>query len=201
MKYSLILLCVLVLVFIIEFNWNVRPFKFIFNKRYLLIISLCFFIVSLTYLNIESTYKIYKYSILLCLLLLISIHDIRSKTIENKHIVFGIVILVCINILEFYKIRNFDFIKDSLVGGGSAIIIMFILFYFIKDGVGFGDVKLLGMLGLYLGFQEFINVLLISSILSGVIGLGLVIFKKLDRKAMIPYAPFVFISCIVSILL
>lgn len=59
-----------------------------------------------------------------------------------------------------------------------------------KEGMGFGDFKLLAMLGAWLGWQLLPFVLLFSSFTAAVFGIILILLKRQDRNTAIPFGPF-----------
>lgn len=59
-----------------------------------------------------------------------------------------------------------------------------------KEGMGFGDFKLLGMLGAWLGWQALPVIVLLSSFVGAVIGIGLILFKRHERANPIPFGPY-----------
>ena len=78
-----------------------------------------------------------------------------------------------------------------LLGGGSLLAIA--LGYELltgKEGMGFGDVKLLAMLGAVLGWTSIFPIIFIGSTLGTLVGVPLMLFKKADSKLAIPFGPF-----------
>lgn len=78
-----------------------------------------------------------------------------------------------------------------LIGGGVLFTIA--LGYEVitkREGMGGGDIKLLAMIGGFLGWKSLIFVLLFSSLLGAVIGIALVLIKKEDMKYAVPFGPF-----------
>ena len=59
-----------------------------------------------------------------------------------------------------------------------------------KEGMGAGDFKLLAALGAWLGWQLIPSIILLSSAVGAVVGIALVVGKKHDRDAPIPFGPY-----------
>lgn len=59
-----------------------------------------------------------------------------------------------------------------------------------KEGMGYGDFKLLGMLGAWLGWTVLPVVILMASVVGAVVGIGLITFSDHDRTRPIPFGPF-----------
>ncbi len=93
----------------------------------------------------------------------------------------------------------FTDINSSLIGAmlGYAILwIIFISFKTVtgKEGMGYGDFKLLALLGAWLGWQSLPLIILLSSITASVIGLAMIIFKGRDKAAAFPFGPYLAIA-------
>jgi len=59
-----------------------------------------------------------------------------------------------------------------------------------KEGMGYGDFKLLAMLGAWLGWQALPGIIMLSSILGASVGILLILLKKQDRNVPIPFGPY-----------
>ena len=104
---------------------------------------------------------------------------------DNFHFNFFYIIYL----IDEIKILNALF--GIILGGGSLLIIGF-MYKKIRqiDGLGLGDVKLLAMIGAFLGWRSIIFVALVSSLLGTIIGLSIALYRKDNLKYAIPYGPF-----------
>lgn len=59
-----------------------------------------------------------------------------------------------------------------------------------KEGMGFGDFKLLAALGAWLGWQALPAVILLSSAVGALIGIGLILARRMDRGVPMPFGPY-----------
>jgi leader peptidase (prepilin peptidase)/N-methyltransferase len=59
-----------------------------------------------------------------------------------------------------------------------------------KEGMGGGDVKLLAMMGAFLGWKAIIFIIFTASLMGSVIGVGVMLAKKKDASLAIPFGPF-----------
>lgn len=59
-----------------------------------------------------------------------------------------------------------------------------------KEGMGYGDFKLLSLFGAWLGWQYLVLIILLSSLVGAVIGISMIIFTKKDRNIPIPFGPY-----------
>ena len=59
-----------------------------------------------------------------------------------------------------------------------------------KEGMGYGDFKLLAALGAWLGWSALPTIILMSAVVGAVIGIGMIVFRGRDRQLPIPFGPY-----------
>ena len=69
-----------------------------------------------------------------------------------------------------------------------------------KEGMGYGDFKLLALFGAWLGWQYLFQVILISSLVGALVGIALIIFRGRDRTIPIPFGPYLATAGWISLL-
>lgn len=69
-----------------------------------------------------------------------------------------------------------------------------------KEGMGYGDFKLLAMLGAWLGWQALPAIILLSTLVGSVIGISLILFKQHERSHPIPFGPYLAIAGWIALL-
>ena len=89
-----------------------------------------------------------------------------------------------------------DGISAAILGGGIFVLPALIL----KGGVGGGDVKLIAALGLWLGGEGLLNVVLLGSILGGVTAVFMILFKKKTWRGYFAYGPYFTLTAIYFLL-
>jgi leader peptidase (prepilin peptidase)/N-methyltransferase len=112
------------------------------------------------------------------------------------------VALVLLGAAALVDHKGDDFVR-ALVCGGIAFAFFFAVWFVYPKGMGFGDVKLSGLLGLYLGwisYAAFAAGVFAGYLLGGVISIGLVLFKDAGRKTKIPFGPFLLAGCLLGVL-
>ncbi|MBU1694334.1 MAG: A24 family peptidase, partial [Verrucomicrobia bacterium] len=71
---------------------------------------------------------------------------------------------------------------------------------FKKDAMGLGDVKLLGGLGALLGWRAVIFIMMVSSLLGSIVGVGMIVSKHKEWQSRVPYGPYLAVAAVVWIL-
>ena len=99
----------------------------------------------------------------------------------------------------------FTDITSSLIGamlGYSILWLIFMGFKVItgKEGMGYGDFKLLALLGAWLGWQSLPLIILLSSIAASLIGIIMILFRGRDKSVAFPYGPYLAIAGWITLL-
>ena len=68
-----------------------------------------------------------------------------------------------------------------------------------KEGMGYGDFKLLAAIGAWLGWQQLPLTILLSSIVGAAIGISLIVFARRGREIPIPFGPYLAIAGIIAL--
>jgi peptidase A24A domain protein len=86
-----------------------------------------------------------------------------------------------------------------LAGGGIFLLITVIggIFYG-KEAMGFGDVKLMGALGLFFGLSNIVVITLVSFLIGAILSIVLLITKIKKSDEYIPFGPFIVIATFIS---
>ena len=84
-----------------------------------------------------------------------------------------------------------------LIGGGALYAVAAGYYLFTKrEGMGGGDIKLIAMIGAFLGWQSLPFVIFGSSVLGAIVGVGAMVKQKKGGKTMIPYGPFLSVAAL-----
>jgi leader peptidase (prepilin peptidase) / N-methyltransferase len=87
-----------------------------------------------------------------------------------------------------------------LLGGGSLFLVATVYqWLFKREGMGGGDVKLLAMIGAFLGWKSVILTILLSSLIGSVTGIIMMVLKGKDFKYAIPFGPFLSLGAVVAL--
>ncbi|GAB7026270.1 prepilin peptidase [Geotalea toluenoxydans] len=85
--------------------------------------------------------------------------------------------------------------KNSLIGillGGGSLLVVAYGYQFLtkKEGMGGGDIKLLAMMGAFLGWRSVPFIIFVASLVGSIVGVTLMLVQKKDSKLAIPFGPF-----------
>jgi leader peptidase (prepilin peptidase)/N-methyltransferase len=84
-----------------------------------------------------------------------------------------------------------DSLIGAVAGGGSLLLIAAGYYLFTKqEGMGLGDVKLLAMMGAFLGWKAILFIIMVGSFTGALVGVAVMLLKSKDRRYAIPFGPF-----------
>lgn len=89
----------------------------------------------------------------------------------------------------------FTDLQSSVFGAMAGYLILWSIYQLFKlitgkEGMGYGDFKLLAALGAWMGWAMLPQIILLSSLVGAIVGISLIIFKKQDKGSAIPFGPY-----------
>lgn len=101
---------------------------------------------------------------------------------------------------------NFGFtdLKSAVIGAMAGYLVLWSVFWLFKlirgkEGMGYGDFKLLAAIGAWFGWKMLPAVILLSSTLGAIIGIALIVLTKRGKDVPIPFGPFLAIGGIAAL--
>jgi leader peptidase (prepilin peptidase)/N-methyltransferase len=90
-------------------------------------------------------------------------------------------------------------LRDAVIGAIAGYLALWSVYWLFKlirgkEGMGYGDFKLLAALGAWLGWQMLPLIVLLSSVVGALIGIGLVVFKGRDHQIPLAFGPYLAIA-------
>jgi len=140
------------------------------------------------------------YFILASLLVVVAFIDIKHRIIPNGLVMAGIATALPANIFGV-NISFLEGLYGALAGGGIlGVIALASILLLKKEGMGGGDIKLMAMAGLFIGWQMTLLSLVMAVYLATIVILPLIVLKKLKRGDHIPFGPFLSAGVIMALL-
>jgi leader peptidase (prepilin peptidase)/N-methyltransferase len=128
--------------------------------------ALCFALVALTFIDVDT--QLLPDSITLPLLwtgLLLNLHGVLAP------------------------------LQDAVIGAAAGYLLLWAIYWGFKlmtgkEGMGYGDFKLLAALGAWFGWQAIPAIMLLASVVGAVVGISLMVFARHGRDVPIPFGPY-----------
>jgi leader peptidase (prepilin peptidase)/N-methyltransferase len=132
-------------------------------------------------------------------LVVITFIDIEHQIIPDEISLSGIVIGFIFSF--FLKGHSWlNSLMGILLGGGSLLLVAYAYQRFTgKDGMGGGDIKLLAMMGAFLGWKAVLFIIFASSLIGSIIGVSIMLLQNKDSKLAIPFGPYLAFGAVLYI--
>lgn len=97
--------------------------------------------------------------------------------------------------LMFNLASSFTPLPEAVIGAIAGYLILWSIFWLFKfatgkEGMGYGDFKLLAAIGAWLGWELLPVTLLLSSVVGALVGIAMIVLVKHDRRVPIPFGPY-----------
>jgi len=151
-----------------------------------------------------SAYFIYGWTPLLaarllfaCAMIVLFAIDLQHRILPNAITLPGIVIGF---ILSFFLPPGWRSSLIGLLAGGGVLFAIGEGYYRLRgyEGLGMGDVKMLAMIGAFLGWPLMLVTLVLASFAGSAVGVGLLVSRRGDMKAALPFGTFLALGALVA---
>ena len=176
------------------------------KPKYILIIIMAMAYIFLLYRYADDIISLLKYAFLIPTLLSAFMIDLKLQIIPNR---------LTLTIFEFGLIFTFlevilnvtagiGVLKNSLLGmivGAGIFLLITCIGGLIagKEAMGFGDVKLMGALGLYFGWVNIIIISVLAFLFAAIVSIVILILRRKKMNEYIPFGPFIVSASLVTI--
>lgn len=144
------------------------------------------------------TWTTVLYALLFSALLVVAGTDLTHKIIPNVVTLPGIV-LGLLGAATVLPVGLLNALLGVAVGGGILWALAWASPYlFGKEGMGGGDIKLLAMIGAFLGWKPALLTIMIGSLTGSIIGISLIALRLMKRDEYIPFGPFLVLGALLS---
>jgi leader peptidase (prepilin peptidase)/N-methyltransferase len=151
------------------------------------------------FLRVGPTFAFLVLFLFCSALVVITFIDLEHQIIPDEISLSGIVIGF---VLSFFLQGHswLNSLLGILLGGGSLLLVAYGYQWLTgKEGMGGGDIKLLAMMGAFLGWKSIPFIIFASSLIGSVIGITIMLIQKKDSKLAIPFGPYLAFAAVVYI--
>jgi leader peptidase (prepilin peptidase)/N-methyltransferase len=164
------------------------------SKQYPIIELLTGFFFLAAYLKFGISVQLFIYLLLISSLIAVTVIDYKYMIIPNK-ITYPLIVISLLSAIIFDYLTIFQ----SLLGIVIPSLLLLIVAFIFKGGMGMGDVKLVAAIGGFMGWIYTLAGIFLGSLLGSIIGLSLMGLGIIGRKTRIPFGPFICIGAVVMI--
>lgn len=96
-------------------------------------------------------------------------------------------------------------LQDAVLGAAAGYLALWLIYWLFKlatgkEGMGYGDFKLLAALGAWMGWKMLLPIVLISSVVGAVVGIVLIVLARRGREIPIPFGPYLAAAGFIALL-
>jgi len=129
--------------------------------------------------------------------------DLEKNVILNKVVYPGLVIAFVLSALQIQpQLPQWpvEGIANVALGGGVGFLFFFVVAIASRGGMGWGDVKLAGLIGFATGFPMVLVTIVLGAGLGALVGVVLMAIRKKGMKSRIPFGPFLSVATMVTLI-
>lgn len=128
--------------------------------------------------------------LMLCFLIALTFIDVDTQLLPDSMTLP----LLWIGLL-FNLNGTFASLHDAVIGAMAGYLLLWSIYWAFKlvtgkEGMGYGDFKLLGALGAWFGWQALPAIILLSSLVGAIVGIALILLARRGREVPIPFGPY-----------
>ncbi len=163
--------------------------------RYPLVECLCGLLYLFLYHRFGLSVQSAVFALLVTSLLIVSFIDLAHKIIPDVITLPGILVGILASLLVT-PLTVASSVLGMFLGGG----LFFLVAVLSRGGMGGGDIKLVAMIGAFLGWQAVFVTIFFGALSGAMVGIGLMLLKKKGRKDPIPFGPFLALGAFLAMI-
>lgn len=146
-----------------------------------------------SYLKIGFELELITALLLVSMLIIIFVSDLTYMLIPNKILLFFLPLFI---LMRF--ISPIEPWYNPLIGAATGFLLIAIIIVVSNGGMGAGDMKLFGVLGIVLGLGKVLLTFFLAALLGALLGGIMMAMKKVKKQQPIPFGPYIVIGALVS---
>ena len=138
-----------------------------------------------------------------CLFIVVFIIDLERGLILNKVVYPAMIVALLLALVPQPWLTRWiviDGVANAALGGGVGFAVFLVIAIVSRGGMGWGDVKLVALIGLVVGFPLVLFSVILGAILGSIVALALMIAKKRGFRETLPFGPFLALAAMITLL-
>ena len=138
-----------------------------------------------------------------CLFIVVFVIDLEHELILNKVVYPAMIVALLLALVPQPWLTRWivvNGVANAALGGGVGFAIFLVIAIVSRGGMGWGDVKLVALIGLAVGFPLVLFSIILGAILGSIVALALMIAKKRKFRETLPFGPFLALAAMVTLL-
>ena len=133
----------------------------------------------------------------------VSVTDLSHRLVPRPLVFGGLALIVPLLVVVSAVDHTWHDLAGAAIAGAAAFAFFYLLWFFVPRGMGFGDVRLSGVIGLTVGYLSLVHAylaFLFGFVIGLLFGLVLMVGATGGRKSLFPFAPALSAGAVVAIL-
>lgn len=137
-----------------------------------------------------------------CLFIVVFVIDLEHGLILNKVVYPAIIVAFLLALVPQPLLGEeiTDRIASAALGGGVGFAMFLLIAIVSRGGMGWGDVKLVALIGLATGFPMVLFAIVLGAILGSIVAVALMIARRRRLKETVPFGPFLALATMITLL-
>ncbi|MGC8462194.1 MAG: prepilin peptidase [Acidimicrobiales bacterium] len=143
------------------------------------------------------------YGLLFAVLVAVSVTDLSHRLVPRRLVYPGAVVVAAALVADALNEQDPRRLVGAAIGGAVAFGVFFAVWWFVPRGMGFGDVRLAGLIGLALGYLGLFDAYLgfLSAFVLGALGgVAVMVVTGSGRRTRVPFAPALAAGAVIAVL-
>lgn len=153
--------------------------------------------------RIGGSWIVAPYWVFCAMAVTVSVTDLTHRLVPRQALYAALALIVPLFVLVSAHDHAWRPLLDAAIAGAGGFAVFFLIWFFVPRGMGFGDVRLAGVIGVVTGYLDLLHAYLgyLSGFVLGlVLGLVLMIGSAAGRRTRIPFAPALCAGAVIAIL-
>ena len=153
--------------------------------------------------RLGATWQLPAFCVFFASLLAISVIDLDHYIIPNRVIYPTLAVTIPLLVVAAAADGSWDHLRNAAIGGVAGFAVLLAIHVAVPRGMGFGDVRLAGGIGMmlgWLGLRYLFLGLFLAFLLASVIGVALIAARLRSRKDAVPFGPFMALGAVLAVL-
>jgi leader peptidase (prepilin peptidase)/N-methyltransferase len=153
--------------------------------------------------RLGASWQLPAFCVFFASLLAISVIDLDHYIIPNRVIYPTLAVTIPLLVVAAAADGSWGHLRNAAIGGVAGFLVLLAIHVAVPRGMGFGDVRLAGVIGMmlgWLGLRYLFLGLFLAFLLASIIGVALIAARLRSRKDAVPFGPFMALGAVLAVL-
>jgi leader peptidase (prepilin peptidase)/N-methyltransferase len=143
------------------------------------------------------------FCVFFAMLVVVSTTDLSHRLVPRRLVYAGSALIVPLLVMTSAVDHRWHSLVGSVIAGAVSFLVFFAVWWFVPRGMGFGDVRLAGSIGVTVGYLSLLHayVAFLAGFVAGMVfGLVMMASSSAGRRTRIPFAPSLAVGAVIAVL-